>query len=144
MSHAIRCHEYGGPEVIKWDEVDVPAPGPGQAKIRHHYSGLNFIDIYHRTGLYPQPKFPFVLGTEGAGEVVEVGPGVTEVAPGDRVGYVSVIGSYAEERLIPAERLVKLPDSIDRHRVSRYIQAQVRLCTCFMIQFRQVIVTKLA
>jgi NADPH2:quinone reductase len=113
MSHAIRCHEYGGPEVMKWEEVDVPAPGPGQAKIRHHYSGLNFIDIYHRTGLYPQPKFPFVLGTEGAGEVVEVGPGVTEVAPGDRVGYVSVIGSYSEERLIPAERLIKLPDSID-------------------------------
>ncbi len=113
MSYAIRVHEYGGPEVMKWEEVDVPAPGPGQAKIRHDYSGLNFIDIYHRTGLYPQPNFPFVLGTEGAGVVLEVGPGVTEVAPGDRVGYASVIGSYSEERLIPAGRLVKLPDGIN-------------------------------
>ncbi len=113
MSHAIRVHEYGGPEVLKWEEVDVPAPGPGQAKIRQHFSGLNFIDVYHRTGLYPQPKFPFVLGTEGAGEVVEVGPGVTEVAPGDRVAYASVIGSYAEERLIAAERLVKLPAGVE-------------------------------
>jgi NADPH2:quinone reductase len=113
MSYAIRVHEYGGPEVMKWEEVDVPAPGPGQAKILHDYSGLNFIDIYHRTGLYPQPSFPFVLGTEGAGVVLEVGPDVTEVAPGARVGYASVIGSYSEERLIPAGRLVKLPDGID-------------------------------
>jgi NADPH2:quinone reductase len=113
MPYAIRVHEYGGPEKMVWEEVEVPAPGPGQAKIRHDYSGLNFIDVYHRTGLYPQPSFPFVLGSEGAGTVLEIGPGVTEVVPGDRVAYASVIGSYAEERLIKAERLVKLPDSID-------------------------------
>lgn len=113
MSFAIRVHEYGGPEAMKWDDIDVPAPGPGQAKIRHHYAGLNFIDVYHRTGLYPQPSLPFVLGAEGAGEVTEVGPDVSWLKPGDRVAYASVIGAYAEERLIPAERLVKLPDGID-------------------------------
>jgi NADPH2:quinone reductase len=111
--HAIRIHEFGGPETMRWEEVDTPAPGPGQAKVRQDYSGLNFIDVYHRTGLYPQPKFPFVLGTEGAGVVTEIGSGVAEVAVGDRVAYASVIGSYAEERLISAERLVKLPDAID-------------------------------
>ncbi|HEY7647005.1 MAG TPA: quinone oxidoreductase [Hyphomicrobiales bacterium] len=113
MPNAIRVHEYGGPDALKWEAVDVPSPGPGQAKIRHHFVGLNFIDVYHRTGLYKQPQLPFVLGTEGAGEVLEVGPGVTEVKPGDRVAYASVIGAYAEERLISAERLVPLPDSID-------------------------------
>lgn len=113
MSFAIRVHEYGGPEAMKWEEIEVPAPGPGQAKIRHHYAGLNFIDVYHRTGLYPQPSLPFVLGAEGAGEVIEVGPDVSWLKPGDRVAYASVIGAYAEERLIPADRLVKLPDGID-------------------------------
>ncbi len=113
MSYAIRVHEYGGPEVMRWDEVEVPAPGPGQAKIRHHFAGLNFIDVYHRTGLYPQPSLPFVLGAEGAGEVIETGADVDWLKPGDRVAYASVIGAYAEERLIPAERLVKLPDGIE-------------------------------
>lgn len=113
MAYAIRVHAYGGPEVLTWESVDVPAPGPGEAKIRHSHIGLNFIDVYHRNGLYKQPQLPFVPGTEGAGEVMETGPGVTEVAPGDRVAYASVIGAYAEERLIPASRLVKLPDSID-------------------------------
>jgi NADPH2:quinone reductase len=113
MTMAIRVHEYGGPEVLKWEDVPVPAPGPGEAKIRHEHVGLNFIDVYHRTGLYKQPHLPFVLGTEGAGRVLEVGPGVTDVAPGDRVAYASIIGAYAEERLISAERLVKLPDSVD-------------------------------
>ena len=113
MPHAIRVHNYGGPEAMVWEAVDVPAPGPGQAKIRHQYAGLNFIDTYHRSGLYPQPSLPFVLGSEGAGVVLEVGPDVTEVAPGDRVAYASIVGSYAEERLVPANRLVKLPDVID-------------------------------
>lgn len=113
MPYAIRVHQYGGPEALVWQEVDVPTPGPGQAKIRHHYAGLNFIDTYHRTGLYPQPSLPFVLGTEGAGVVLEVGPDVTEVAPGDRVAYASIIGAYAEERLVAADRLVKLPETID-------------------------------
>ena len=113
MANVIRVHAYGGPEVLTWESVDIPSPGPGEAKIRHSHIGLNFIDTYHRNGLYKQPQLPFVLGTEGAGEVIEVGPGVTEVAVGDRVAYASVIGAYAEERLIPASRLVKLPDGID-------------------------------
>ncbi|WP_088343492.1 MULTISPECIES: quinone oxidoreductase [Rhodomicrobium] len=113
MSYAIRVHEVGGPEVMKWEQVEVPSPGPGQAKIRHHVVGLNFIDVYHRNGLYKQPSLPFVLGTEGAGEVLEIGEGVTDIAVGDRVAYASVIGAYAEERLIAADRLVKLPASVD-------------------------------
>jgi NADPH2:quinone reductase len=113
MSYAIRVHEVGGPEAMKWEHVDVPAPGPGQAKIRHSVVGLNFIDVYHRNGLYKQPSHPFVLGTEGAGEVLDVGEGVTDIAVGDRVAYASVIGAYAEERLIAADRLVKLPAGID-------------------------------
>jgi NADPH2:quinone reductase len=113
MANAIRVHAYGGPEVLTWESVDVPKPGPGEAKIRHTHVGLNFIDTYHRSGLYKQPHLPFVLGTEGAGVVIEVGPDVTEVAAGDRVAYASVIGAYAEERLIAADRLVILPDSID-------------------------------
>ncbi len=112
MPHAIRIHAYGGPEVLKWEEVEVGAPGPGQAKIRQHAAGINFIDVYHRTGLYPQPSFPFTPGSEGAGEVIAVGPSVTDVAVGDRVAYAGAIGGYADERLIAADRLVKLPDAI--------------------------------
>lgn len=113
MTHFIRMYTYGGPEVLKWEEGSVPAPGPGQAKIRHHAVGLNYIDIYHRTGLYKPVELPLILGSEGAGVVLEVGPDVTHVAPGDRVAYAGPLGSYAEERLIPADRLVKLPDAID-------------------------------
>ena len=111
MTHAIRVHEPGGPEVLKWEAVDVPHPGPGQVRLRQEAAGLNFIDVYHRTGLYPQP-LPFTPGTEGAGVVEEVGGGVTHVRPGDRVAYAGPIGGYAEERLIDADRLVKLPDTI--------------------------------
>ena len=113
MSHSIRVHAQGGPEALQWEEVRIPAPGPGQAKIRHHAVGVNFIDVYHRSGLYKVAELPFVPGSEGAGVVVEVGPDVTAVAPGDRVAYAGPMGSYAEERLIPADRLVKLPDGID-------------------------------
>jgi len=111
MSHAIRIHEAGGPEVLKWEEVDVGDPGPGQVKIRQEAAGLNFIDVYHRTGLYPQ-ELPFTPGVEGAGVVEAVGANVTNVKQGDRVAYAGPIGGYAEERLIDAERLVKLPDNI--------------------------------
>ena len=111
MPHAIRIHQTGGPEVLKWEEVEVGDPGPGQAKLRQEAVGLNFIDVYHRTGLYPQ-QLPFTPGVEGAGVVEAVGPGVTEVKVGDRVAYAGGIGAYAEERLIDAERLVKLPDAI--------------------------------
>jgi NADPH2:quinone reductase len=111
MPHAIRVHQNGGPEVLKWEEVDVDDPGPGQVKIRQEAAGLNFIDVYHRTGLYPQ-RLPFTPGVEGAGVVESVGPQVENVKPGDRVTYASQIGGYAEERLIDAARVVKLPDSI--------------------------------
>jgi NADPH2:quinone reductase len=111
MPHAIRVHEVGGPEVLKWEEVEVGDPGPGQVKLRQQAAGLNFIDVYHRTGLYPQP-LPFIPGVEGAGVVERVGPGVTDAKVGDRVAYAGPIGGYAEERLIDADRLVKLPDAI--------------------------------
>lgn len=111
MTHAIRIHETGGPEVLKWEEVDVGAPGPGQVRLRQEAVGLNFIDIYHRKGVYPQ-KRPFTPGVEGAGVVEAVGPNVSFVKPGDRVAYAGAIGSYAEQRLIAADRLVHLPDAI--------------------------------
>ena len=111
MTHAIRIHESGGPEVLKWEDVEVGNPGPGQAKVRQEAAGLNYIDVYHRTGLYPQ-TFPFTPGVEGAGVVEAVGPGVNGLSVGDRVAYAGPIGGYAEERLIDAGRLVKLPDSI--------------------------------
>lgn len=114
MPHAIRVHEHGGPEVLRWEAVEVPAPGPGEVRIRHTAVGLNFIDVYYRTGLYPAPSLPFVPGAEGAGVVEETGPGVTEFKPGDRVAYAGTgLGSYAEARVIVADRLVKLPDGID-------------------------------
>jgi NADPH2:quinone reductase len=110
--HAIRIHQPGGPEVLKWEEVDSAEPGEGQVKLRQEAAGLNFIDVYHRTGFYPQP-LPFTPGVEGAGVVEAVGPGVEHVKVGDRVAYAGPIGGYAEERLIDADRVVKLPDSID-------------------------------
>ncbi len=111
MPHAIRIHETGGPEVLKWEEVEVGEPGPGQVKLHQETAGLNFIDVYHRTGLYKQ-EMPFIPGTEGAGIVEAVGSDVTSVKAGGRVAYAGPIGGYAEERLIAAERLVKLPDGI--------------------------------
>src|ERR1700749_3379492 len=113
MTHAIRFHKPGGPEVLVWEEVQVGKPGPGEARIRHTAVGLNFVDIYNRAAVYP-PQLPSGLGGEAAGVVEEVGSGVTDLKAGDRVPYgSSPIGAYAEERLIPADRLLKLPDSID-------------------------------
>jgi NADPH2:quinone reductase len=111
MPHAIRVHQTGGPEVLNWEDADVGEPGPGQVRLRQEAAGLNFIDVYHRTGLYPQP-LPFTPGVEGAGVVEAVGPNVTAVKAGDRVAYAGPIGGYAEVRLIDADRLVKLPDAI--------------------------------
>ena len=113
MTKAMRVHETGGPEVMRWEDVPEPKPGPGEAVVRHKAIGLNFIDVYFRTGLYKAPSSPFTPGNEGAGEVVSVGEGVTNVKPGDRVAYAATLGSYAEARAVPADRLVKLPDSID-------------------------------
>ena len=112
MTHAIRIHEIGGPEVLRWEAVDVPDPGPGEALIRQTAAGLNFIDVYFRTGLYPAPSFPATIGNEGAGVVEAVGDGVTEVAVGDRVAYCMSLGSYAQRRLIASKQLVKIPDGI--------------------------------
>src|SRR5262249_36914818 len=111
MPHAIRIHEHGGPEVLRLEDVPVPDPGPGEARIRQRAVGVNFIDVYHRTGLYPL-SLPAVLGSEGAGVVEAVGRGVTTVSVGDRVAYAGLPGAYAEARTVPAERLVKLPDGI--------------------------------
>ena len=112
MVHAIRIHQQGGPEAMKWESVEVPAPGPGQVRLKQHAVGVNFVDVYQRSGLYKMPT-PFVAGSEGAGEVVAVGPGVTDFKVGDRGAYAGAMGGYAEERVMPADRLVKLPDSID-------------------------------
>lgn len=117
MPHAIRIHQTGGPEVLRWEDLPVGPPGPGQVHLRHTAIGLNFIDVYHRNGLYPLP-LPAVLGREGAGLVLEVGEGVSEVAPGDRVAYALEAGAYAEERLIAADRLVMLPDGIDERQAA--------------------------
>ena len=113
MSKAIRIHAYGGPEVMKWETVPMPEPGPGEALIRHAAVGLNYIDVYFRTGLY-KSTLPTTLGLEGSGTVLAVGSGVTDLKAGDRVAYAGgPLGSYSTERVMPAERLVKLPDSID-------------------------------
>ena len=113
MSKAIRIYENGGPEVLRWEEVDVSSPGPGEVHLRQTAVGLNFIDIYHRTGLYSLGALPATPGMEGAGVVAAIGEGVEGFAPGDRVAYAGLPpGAYAEERLIPAHRLVLLPDSI--------------------------------
>jgi NADPH2:quinone reductase len=112
MVHGVRVHAVGGPDRLSWDEIEVGAPGPGGVRIKQRAAGLNFIDVYHRTGLYPLASLPAVIGMEGAGDVVALGSGVTSLVVGDRVAYAGVLGGYAEERLIAAERLVKLPASI--------------------------------
>lgn len=111
MANAIRVHKHGGPETLTYETVEVGAPGAGQVKLKQHAIGVNFIDVYQRTGLYPQ-TLPFSPGNEGAGEVTAVGEGVTDLKVGDRVAYAGAIGAYATERLAPAAQLVKLPSSI--------------------------------
>jgi NADPH:quinone reductase len=112
MTHAIRFHKTGDADVLVWDEVPLGKPGQGEARVRHTAIGLNYIDTYLRSGLYPA-TLPSGLGTEAAGVVEEVGPGVAEVKPGDRVAYAGgPLGAYSEERLVPADRLVVLPDGI--------------------------------
>jgi NADPH2:quinone reductase len=114
MTRAVRVHRFGGPEVLAFEEVAVGEPGPGEARVRHTAIGLNFVDTYFRSGLYPPPGgLPFIVGGEAAGVVEAVGPGVAEVRPGERVGYVVHAGAYSEARLVPAERLIRLPDDID-------------------------------
>src|SRR5687767_16019477 len=112
MPIAVRFHQTGGPEVLQLEEAAVGQPGEGQARIRHTAIGVNFIETYHRSGLYPLP-LPSGLGTEAAGVVEAVGPNVTEVKAGDRVAYCNgPLGAYSEKRVMPADRLVKLPEGI--------------------------------
>ena len=112
MPKAIRFSQTGGPEVLKWEDVTVGDPGAGEARVKHHAVGVNFIDIYMRTGLYPTP-LPSGIGSEGAGVVEAVGAGVTHVKAGDRIAYAGgPQGAYAEVRVMPAEKLIKLPDAL--------------------------------
>ena len=114
MSKAIRIFETGGPDVLLWRDVDVAAPGPGEVRLRQSAVGLNYIDVYHRGGLYPLAELPAVIGMEGAGVVEDLGPEVTGFEVGQRVAYAGLPpGAYAQERLIPAHRLIALPDGID-------------------------------
>lgn len=113
MSHAIRIHRYGGPEVMQWEAVEVPEPGPTEVRVRHTAIGLNFIDVYERTGLY-QSTLPMTLGREAAAVVEAIGSRVKDLAVGDRVAYVGpTSGAYSQVRVLAADRVVKLPDSID-------------------------------
>jgi len=113
MASAVRVHEIGGPEVLRYEEIAVGSPGPGEVRLRHTAIGLNFLDTYFRSGLYPPPQgLPFIPGSEAAGVIVEVGAGVSEFRPGDRVAYGSSLGAYATERVMATAPLVKLPDTI--------------------------------
>jgi len=112
-AHAVRVHELGGPEVLKYEEVEVPPPGHGEVQIRQTAIGLNYIDVYFRTGLYKPAQIPFIPGSEGAGIVTAVGPGVSGFHEGDRVAYCMAIGAYAEVRNVPANLLVHVPAAID-------------------------------
>ncbi len=113
MSKAIRIHANGGPEVLAWEDVPTPEPGPGEALIHHEAIGLNYIDVYYRNGLYKLPALPAIIGQEGSGTVTAVGAEVSLVQPGDRVAYAGALGAYSTDRVIAADRLVKLPDGID-------------------------------
>ena len=119
MVAAVRVHKTGGHEVLTFEEIDVPAPGQGQLRVKQYACGVNFIDVYFRMGMYPSPVgLPFVAGNEGAGEVTAVGPGVTDFKVGDHVGYVTGLGCYAAERLVAADRAVKVPDGIGHEQVA--------------------------
>jgi NADPH:quinone reductase len=112
MTHAIRIHQTGGPEVLKWESIEVPAPAAGEIRVRHTAVGLNYIDVYFRTGLYPSP-LPLTPGFEAAGVVEALGAGVSHVKVGDRVAYANApVGAYAQARVLPADRVVKIPDAI--------------------------------
>lgn len=139
MTYAIKIHETGGPEVLSWEEYDPGTPREGEVLISHEAVGLNFIDVYHRTGLYPLPELPAVLGLEGAGRVEMVGDGITDFAKGDRVAYAGVPpGAYAEQRCMPAHRLVKLPEAISTYDAAgmmlQGMTARYLLKGCFMVE----------
>jgi NADPH2:quinone reductase len=149
MVKAIQIYENGGPEVLRWEDFDPGKPQSGEVLLRHEAVGLNFIDVYHRTGLYPLPSLPAIPGMEGAGIVEQIGEGVTEVAVGDRVAYAGLPpGAYAEVRRIPADRLVKLPDSIStRQAAAMMLQgmtARYLLHGCYPVKSGDTIVIQAA
>lgn len=137
MPYAIRIHETGGPEALRWEEVEPGKPGPGEVLVRNTAVGLNYIDTYHRSGLYPVP-LPATLGMEGAGVVEAVGPRVKEFKPGNRVAYAQPIGAYAELCLRPADRLVKIPSGVsDRVAAAMMLKgltAQYLLCRTYRVK----------
>jgi NADPH2:quinone reductase len=119
MVAAVRVHKAGGPEVLTYEEVDLPAPGPGQIRIKQGAIGINYIDTYFRQGAYPPPNgYPFIAGNEGSGDVVAVGSGVTDIKVGDRVAAVAPLGGYASERILPADRAVKVPSNISHEQAA--------------------------
>ena len=139
MTMAIQVHQVGGPEQMKWEQVSSGSPGAGEILIQHTAVGLNFIDVYHRTGLYPLPNVPFSPGMEAAGQVVSVGSGVADLREGDRVAYASTpVGAYAEQRVIPADRVVRIPDGIDDQTAAammlKGLTAHYLLRRCYTVQ----------
>ncbi|MBV1702561.1 MAG: quinone oxidoreductase [Hyphomicrobiales bacterium] len=145
---AIRIHKIGGPEVLQFEDVEVGSPKAGEVRIRHHAIGLNFIDIYFRTGLYPAPQLPFIPGSEAAGEVVALGSGVTQLEVGDRVAYCTGMGAYTQERVIEARHLVKLPKAISYEQgaamMLKGLTAQYLLRTTFRVKKGDVILVHAA
>jgi len=137
MTKAIRVHDYGGPEVLTWEEVEVGEPGPGQVRIKQTAIGLNYIDVYGRTGLYPQDALPFIPGMEGAGVVTALGEGVRDLKVGRRVAYAGPIGAYAEERLVAADRVVRIPESVSDETAAaimlKGMAAQYLLCRTYKV-----------
>ena len=149
MGKAIRIHITGSPEVLQWEDVEINRPGTGEVHLRHEAIGLNFIDVYHRTGLYPLPGLPAVLGMEGAGTVAAVGEGVTEFQKGDRVAYAGIPpGAYAEERIIPAHRLIKLPEAISFQQAAAMMlqgmTARYLLYGCYPVKAGDVVLVQAA
>ena len=139
MTMAIQVHQVGGPEQMKWEQVSLDSPGEGEILIEHTAVGLNFIDVYHRTGLYPLPDSPFSPGMEAAGHIVSVGPGVTDLQEGDRVAYASTpVGAYTEQRIMPADRVVKIPNGTDDHTAAammlKGLTAHYLLRRCYAVQ----------
>ncbi|HLE93514.1 MAG TPA: quinone oxidoreductase [Sulfuricaulis sp.] len=138
MTKAIRVHQVGGPEVMRWEDIDPGKPAKGEVLLRHTAIGLNFIDVYHRTGIYPVERLPFTPGLEGAGVIEAVGDGVSDLKVGDRVAYAGAIGSYAERRLAPAAKLVRIPDGIDDKTAAammlKGMTAQYLLTGCYPVK----------
>lgn len=133
MPHAMRVDEFGGPEAMRWVEVEAPAPGPGEVLIRQTAVGVNYLDVYYRIGLYPL-DLPLTPGSEGAGVVEAIGEGVTDFSAGDRVAYQGVVGAYAEVRVVPVARLLRLPDAIDdRTAAAALLKGMTAYCLLFRV-----------